>query len=186
MSIDNTRFDGSMAPPSWVRALFGIVLILGGMVVVGDAALASFVSADVIGVVTMIGGAFEVVHALWTKGWEDLVWQVLLGTLYIAFGLVLVVQPNMDDLLLTYVLGLLLVTSGVVRILLSFYHWREFGWMIFLSGAFGVLAGLVILTGFPKAGLWVLVLLLGIDLLCHGATWLSYAWFPFARPSSSR
>jgi uncharacterized membrane protein HdeD (DUF308 family) len=46
------------------------------------------------------------------------------------------------------------------------------------SGLFGVLAGLVILTGFPMTGLWVLGLLLGIDLLSHGIGWLTLAWRP--------
>ncbi|EIG62723.1 hypothetical protein ABIB85_000276 [Bradyrhizobium sp. JR1.5] len=40
--------------------------------------------------------------------------------------------------------------------------------------------GLIILTGFPLTGLWVLGLLLGIDLLSHGIGWLSLAWRPAA------
>jgi uncharacterized membrane protein HdeD (DUF308 family) len=50
-----------------------------------------------------------------------------------------------------------------------------------LSGLFGVLAGLVILTGFPMTGLWVLGFLLGVDLISHGVGWLTYAWQPTAR-----
>ena len=68
--------------------------------------------------------------------------------------------------------------SGIVRVMLSFRHWREAGWLMLLSGAFGVAAGLIILTGFPKTTLWVLGLVLGIDLISHGAAWLAYAWLP--------
>jgi uncharacterized membrane protein HdeD (DUF308 family) len=50
-----------------------------------------------------------------------------------------------------------------------------------LSGVFGILAGLIIVTGFPMSGLWVLGLLLGIDLIAHGAAWLTYAWLPAMR-----
>lgn len=49
------------------------------------------------------------------------------------------------------------------------------------SGAFGILAGLVILTGFPMTGLWVLGFVLGVDLISHGIAWLSHAWRPAAR-----
>jgi uncharacterized membrane protein HdeD (DUF308 family) len=84
-------------------------------------------------------------------------------------------------LILTYVLGLLFLASGVVRILLGFSHWKEAGWVMLLSGAFGVLAGLVILTGFPKTGLWVLGFMLGVDLIFHGVAWLTYAWQPRVR-----
>jgi len=94
---------------------------------------------------------------------------------------VLVGQPVASALILTYVLGLLLLISGIVRILLGISHWREAGWIMLLSGAFGVLAGLVILTGFPATGLWVLGFLLGIDLISHGIGWLAYAWRPTTR-----
>lgn len=47
-----------------------------------------------------------------------------------------------------------------------------------LSGAFGACAGLVILAEFPKTGLWLLALLLGIDFLAHGVAWLRFAFFP--------
>ena len=92
-----------------------------------------------------------------------------------------VTQPIASALILTYVLGLLLLISGIVRILLGVSHWKNAGWIMLLSGAFGVLAGLVILTGFPMTGLWVLGLLLGVDLMSHGIAWLTYAWQPAAK-----
>ena len=111
---------------------------------------------------------------------------MLLGVLYIAFGVVLVGQPVASALILTYVLGLLLLISGFVRILIGISHWREAGWIMLLSGVFGVLAGLVILTGFPMTGLWVLGFLLGVDLISHGIGWLAYAWLPTAERPAAR
>jgi uncharacterized membrane protein HdeD (DUF308 family) len=84
-------------------------------------------------------------------------------------------------LIITYALGLLLLVSGFVRILLGFSHWRDAGWIMLLSGVFGILAGLIILTGFPSTGLWVLGFVLGVDLISHGIAWLTYAWRPAAR-----
>ena len=81
-------------------------------------------------------------------------------------------------LILTYALGLMLAISGLVRAFLSVTHWQEAGWLMLLSGVFGILAGVVIITGFPMSGLWVLGLLLGIDLISHGVAWLTYAWLP--------
>jgi uncharacterized membrane protein HdeD (DUF308 family) len=151
-------------------------LILVGLTVVADVTLATVVSAVVIGVLAIIGGAFEVIHAFWTRGWGGFGWQILLGVLYVVLGIVLVSQPVVGALRLTYALGLLFLVSGVVRIILAIAHWHEIGWIMLLSGAFGVLAGLVILTGFPLTALWVLGLLLGIDLISHGWAWLTYAW----------
>ncbi|HZC96148.1 MAG TPA: HdeD family acid-resistance protein [Bradyrhizobium sp.] len=169
------------APPFWVCVLLGVVMILAGLLVLGDVVLFTVISTIFIGWMAVFTGAFEVIHAFWTKGWGGFVWQVFLGILYIAFGAVLVSQPVTSALILTYILGLFFLISGVVRILLGITHWREAGWIMLLSGLFGVLAGVVILTGFPMTGLWVLGLLLGIDLISHGLAWLTYAWSPSAR-----
>jgi uncharacterized membrane protein HdeD (DUF308 family) len=170
--------DNLSTPPFWVCVLLGIVMIVAGVLVLGDVALVTAISTIFIGWISIAAGAFEVIHAFWTKGWGGFIWQVLLGILYIAFGVVLVSQPVASALILTYVLGLLLLISGIVRILLGVSHWKDGGWIMLLSGVFGVLAGLVILTGFPMTGLWVLGFVLGIDLLSHGIAWLTYAWRP--------
>ena len=173
------------APPFWICVLLGIAMILAGFLVLGDVMLVTVISTMFIGWVAIFTGAFEIVHAFWTKGWGGFLWQVLLGILYVAFGAVLVSQPVVSALILTYVLGLALLISGAVRIMLGITHWREAGWIMLLSGVFGVLAGLVILTGFPMTGLWVLGFLLGVDLISHGIGWLAYAWLPTARTASS-
>jgi len=172
------------APPFWISVLLGVVMIAAGILVLGDIMLVTLISTIFIGWVSIFTGGFEVVHAFWTKGWGGFVWQILLGILYIAFGAVLISQPVVSALILTYMLGLVLVVSGVVRILLGVTHWRNAGWILMLSGVFGVLAGAVILTGFPASGLWVLGLLLGVDLISHGVGWLAYAWRPAATAAS--
>jgi uncharacterized membrane protein HdeD (DUF308 family) len=185
-TIDNSsplRTGSLSAPPFWVCVLLGIVMILAGILVLGDVVLVTVISTIFIGWISIAAGAFEIIHAFWTKGWGGFAWQILLGVLYVAFGVVLVSQPVASALILTYVLGLMLLMSGIIRILLGFNHWKDAGWIILLSGAFGVLAGLVILTGFPMTGLWVLGFLLGIDLISHGIAWLTYAWQPAARPT---
>lgn len=100
-------------PPTWVRVALGVALIVAGIVVLGDIAIATLISTLFIGAVAIIVGAFEVVHAFWTKGWGGFLWQILLGVLYVAFGVVLISQPLAGALVLTLVLGLLLLISGV-------------------------------------------------------------------------
>ncbi|MEH2499425.1 uncharacterized membrane protein HdeD (DUF308 family) [Bradyrhizobium sp. AZCC 1678] len=173
------------APPFWICVLLGLVMIGAGILVLGDIMLVTLISTVFIGWVAIIAGAFEVIHAFWTKGWGGFAWQVLLGILYMAFGIVLVGQPVASALILTYILGMVLLISGFVRILLGISHWRQAGWIMLLSGIFGVLAGLVILTGFPMTGLWVLGFVLGVDLISHGIGWLAYAWLPTTRTASS-
>jgi len=171
-----SRIETLHPPPLWVCALLGIVMIAAGILALSDVVFATIISVKLIGLAAIAAGAFEVLHAFWTKGWGGLLWQLLLGALYLAFGLVLLTQPASGALILTYFLGALLFASGIIRCVLSFAHWRQNGWMMLISGAFGVLAGVLILFGFPTISLWALGLLLGVDLLSHGVAWLLYAF----------
>jgi uncharacterized membrane protein HdeD (DUF308 family) len=189
----NAGGDPSGPPPS-VRVVLGGVMLLAGLVVLTDVAFASVVTPAFVGTAAILVGVFEIVYAFWARRWGGLSWQTLLGLLYIALGLMLAgvagsgvmeALTNMvarsgrtQDLLQTYTVGLLFILSGVVRILLSISHWREAGWPMMLSGAFGAAAGLVVLAEFPGMGLWLLALLLGIDFLAHGVAWLRFAFFP--------
>ena len=163
------------APPLWVCALLGVVMIAAGIFALSDVAFATIISVKLIGITAITAGAFEVAHAFWTKGWGGFLWQVLLGALYLAFGVILLIQPASGALILTYALGALLLASGIIRCLLSFAHWRQQGWMMLISGAFGLVAGALILFDFPAISLWGLGFLLGVDLLSHGVAWLLYA-----------
>lgn len=162
-------------PPLWVCALLGIVLIAAGVFALSDVVFATIVSVKLIGLTAIAAGAFEIIHAFWTKGWGGFLWQILLGALYFAFGLVLLIQPASGALILTYFLGALFFASGVIRCVLSFAHWRQNGWIMLISGVFATLAGVLILFGFPTISLWALGFLLGVDLISHGLAWLLYA-----------
>lgn len=169
------------SPPVWLCILLGIFMIVAGFLVLGDVVFFTLISTLFIGWMAIFTGAFEIIHAFWTKGWGGFTWQILLGILYVVFGFMLVSQPLTSALILTYVLGLVLLISGFVRILVGIGHWEQLGWIMLCSGLFGIAAGLIILTGFPATGMWVLGLLLGIDLLSHGIGWLTYAvWRPRA------
>jgi len=167
--------------PLWVCMLLGIVMIAAGILALSDVVFATLVSVKLVGLTVIAVGAFEILHAYWTKGWGGFLWQILLGAIYLGFGLVLLTQPASGALILTYFFGALLLASGIIRCVLSFAHWRQNGWMMLISGAFGLLAGLLILFGIPGISLWALGFLLGIDLLSHGLAWLLYAFQPLRR-----
>ena len=113
------KADSSSDPPTWVRVMLGTILVLAGVFILGDLGLAAVISTVFIGATAIAAGAFEIAHACWTKGWGGLVWHILLGVLYVVFGIVLVAEPLSGSLVLGYVLGLLLLFSGILRIMLA-------------------------------------------------------------------
>src|SRR5215468_7626967 len=81
------------APTTWVRILLGIILIVAGLVILGDMTLAAFISSRLIGAVAIAAGGFEIIYALWTKGSGGFIRQLVLGALYVTVGIVLWSQP---------------------------------------------------------------------------------------------
>ncbi len=136
--------------PTWLRVLLGIILIIAGVIVLGDVAWASLFSAFVIGIVAIVGGAFEVIHSFWTKGWGGFIWQIILGLLYIVAGVYIVTQPVAGLLALTWIIAIVFLAGGAVRIFVGFQHWSEGGWLLLISGVFGIIAGIIILGGLAR------------------------------------
>ena len=116
-------------------------------------------------------------------GWKGFLLDLLIGALYIAAGYILLTNPLAATIKLTLLLGIIWLLSGVLRIGLSTVLWREAGWLLLLSGIIGVFAGGVIISEWPQSGLWVLGLVLGVDLIFHGAAWVAYSFSLPARGS---
>lgn len=160
----------------WLYLLLGIVLIIAGVCVLGDVAVASVVSAMFIGWAIVIAGVLEIVHAFSARGWKGFLLDLLVGALYIAGGFMLLSNPLAATVSLTLLIGAIWIVSGLFRMLLAGAIWREGGFGLLLSGILAVLAGALILAQWPSSALWVLGLLLGIDLIVHGAAWIAYAF----------
>lgn len=171
------------APPIWLRVLLGIVLIVGGIFVLGNIATATLISTFLIGCAAVVVGVFEIVHAFWTKGWGGFLWQILLGAFYALIGLLIINRPIAGALALTLALSIVFIASGIARVVLGIKRRQTMGWVMILSGVLGVIAGLIVLTGWPVSGIWVLGLLLGVDLISSGIAWLMYASVPAERPA---
>jgi len=55
----------------------------------------------------------------------------------------------------------------------------------FLSGAIGILSGIVIMAQWPSSMLWALGLFLGVDLVLLEMAWVAYSFFVLSGAESS-
>jgi uncharacterized membrane protein HdeD (DUF308 family) len=156
----------------WIVAL-GVVYLLAGFIALGSVVMATAASVLIVGVMMIIAGVAEVFSAFQVKGWGKFLLWVLLGVLYIIAGFVTFENPLLAAALLTLILGVSLVASGIMRIILAFGMKQETPWIwILLSGVITVLLGLLILAHWPVSSLYILGLFLGIDLIIAGAGWI--------------
>jgi uncharacterized membrane protein HdeD (DUF308 family) len=99
---------------------------------------------------------------------------LLLGALYIVAGVVTFENPLLAAAVLTLILGVALVASGIMRIILAFSMKAATHWiLVALSSAITLLLGLVILAHWPVSSVFILGLFLGIDLILAGVGWIS-------------
>src|SRR5580704_14440564 len=160
------------AKRGWIIAL-GIIYVIAGLIALGSVVVATVVSVFVVGIMMLIAGVAEVIHAFQVKSWGKFLFWVLLGGLYIVAGIVTFENPLLAAALLTLILGVSLVASGIMRIILAFSMKQETPWIwILLSGVITLLLGLLILAHWPVSSLYILGLFLGIDLIMAGAGWI--------------
>jgi uncharacterized membrane protein HdeD (DUF308 family) len=168
-----TQLQPLRARWGWIVAL-GVVFVIAGLVAIASVVTATVVSVFVVGIMMLIAGVAELIHAFQVRSWGKAILWILLGLLYIVAGFVTFENPILAAAVLTLVLGIALVISGVVRGVLAFNMRPEVGWGgVLVSALVTLLLGVIILAHWPFSALYVLGLFLGIDLLLAGAGWIA-------------
>ena len=156
----------------WIVAL-GVIYSVAGLIALGSVLTATVASVFIVGIMMLIAGIAEVINAFQVKMWGKFLFWVLLGVLYIVAGFVTFENPLLAAALLTLLLACALIVSGIMRIILGFSMKRGMPWIwVVLSGVVTLLLGLIILNHWPVSSLYILGLLLGIDLVFAGASWI--------------
>ncbi|WP_454689887.1 HdeD family acid-resistance protein [Achromobacter aloeverae] len=173
-----TAFDlgGAIAPLrakwGWIVGL-GVIFLVTGFIALGSVVMATVASVYMVGIMMLISGVAEVIHAFQIKSWSKCLLWALLGVLYIVAGFVTFQNPLLAATLFTLVLGAVLVVSGIMRIVLAvnMQSAAPRGWII-LSGCITLILGLLILSHWPTSSLYILGTLLAIDLIFAGIGWI--------------
>ena len=165
-----------LADKWWQFALLGVGLLLIGFYVLSHLTAATIATAIFFGAALLVGGGIQIWQAFSTRQWGGFLFNLLLGVLYAICGGVLIVNPLAASYALTLVFASVLIASGIMRFMLAWRYWQVLGWMLVLSGAVAILAGTIVLSGWPASGLWVLGLILGIDIVMYGVWWLAFAF----------
>jgi uncharacterized membrane protein HdeD (DUF308 family) len=180
-SASNARLGIGGSP--WGAIWLGGVLIFAGLFVLGDAVAAKTASTILFGLALLAAGSFEIVHAFWVPHWGAFFLRLLLGLFYVISGAMLTAYPIASSSGLTIAFAAALIASGVVRLCLASEYWQRHGAWLLSSGLVGILAGCIVLLNWPIAGVWALGLVVGIDLLLHGAWWIMFGLSLRQRPA---
>ena len=152
----------------WLLAL-GILMIVLGVFAIGAPQVATVAVQFALGWILVIAGIAEGIHAFMAQAWRGFLLELLSAILYLAVGVLLLVNPVGGALALTIVLAVFLIVEGIFKIMMALRvrDHRGWGWLL-ASGILSVILGLLIWAEWPASGLWVIGLLVGIQLLFTG------------------
>jgi uncharacterized membrane protein HdeD (DUF308 family) len=153
----------------------GVVQIIVGILCWIDVVAASIAATVIIGALLLIGGVVQVVHAFAVRGWSGFLLHVLMGIFYVVGGLLLMDEPIRGSLIITIVISVLLIVSGVARLVMAATHRHMPGlWLVILSGIVSLVVGVMLYATLPWSSLWVLGTLIAIELVFHGIGWIQF------------
>lgn len=155
--------------------ILGILQIIVGVLCWIDVVAASIAATVVIGALLLLGGMFQVIQAFTVRGWSGFLLHVLMGIFYVVGGLLLMDEPIRGSLIITIVISVLLIVSGVARLVMAATHRHMPGlWLVVLSGVVSFIVGVLLYASLPWSSLWVLGTLIAIELVFHGIAWVQF------------
>ena len=162
----------------WCFLLLGILLVIAGTVAIAYPWFTSIGVVVLLGGLLIFSGVATIISAFWAGKWSAFLVQVLVGLLYLVAGYVITDAPLTSVAMLTLMLAGFLVVGGGFRIVASLvYQFPQWGWSL-LNGVITMILGLIIFRSFrqlpeePSGVFWIIGLLVGIELLFSGWTWI--------------
>ncbi len=163
--------DTAVRSASTLSILWGALLIVLGIMAIGEPFLAAVAVSVVVGWVIVVAGVVHLLLAFHAHGAGSAIWRVLVGLAYLCFGGYTLFHPLISVASLTLVLATLFVIEGVLNLVL-YARMRPLhgsGWVL-LDGVVTILVGLLIYLQWPSSSAWAIGTLVGVSLLMSGAT----------------
>ncbi len=159
----------------WFLAL-GIVLIIVGFAAIVFPFVSTIAAKIMLGWLFLIGGVFMVVHAFSSQAWQGFLWSLLIGILYLIAGGYLAFFPLTGLLTLALLLIILFAAEGIFETIMAFRVRPHEGWgFMLLSGIAALAVAFLIAIDLPGSATWALGLLVGINLLFSGWSYVFLA-----------
>ncbi|HEX7965452.1 MAG TPA: DUF308 domain-containing protein [Gammaproteobacteria bacterium] len=172
MRTDNTPIEG-IVNATWISVGAALVLIMLGAV----AALLPLAVGIAMGIlivwIVLFSGLAHLVHAWDARGHALFRWRLLVGMMYMAAAVYLILRPTYDLRALTLFIGGMFAVEAVL--LLAGAYWmrrrKGSGWMA-LDAALTLLLAACILVMWPWTSPWMLGVLMGLDVIASGLVFL--------------
>jgi len=165
----------------------GVAMILVGLVAIITPAVSGVFFSVLIACVLIFSGFKHLIFAVDTQSAEispsgikthraRMWWEIVVGFLYLAFGIYILVHPVAALITLTLALGFYLLLEAVLEFVLSytFQGMKGAGWLLF-HGIITIILSAIVFRTFPRSAVWVIGTVVGISIFFGGVARVALA-----------
>ena len=151
-----------------------VLMILAGILAIAVPQVAGLTVSLLVGWLLLFSGAAHLVFAWYARGAGGILWELLLGILYLFIGGYVLTRPLAGLATLTLALAIYLFFEGVLELVLSFRlrPLPGWGWLLF-DGIITLILAVMIWRTWPSSSEWVIGTLVGISMLFSGISRLT-------------
>lgn len=156
---------------STASILWGVLLIVFGVLAVGSPFLAAVAVNAMIAWLIVLAGAVHLMLAFRVHTAGSILWKLLVGLAYICFGLYVILHPVLGVESLTLILASLFLIAGVLDIVL-YVTMRAIpgsSWLL-VDGVVTLALGVMIYMQWPSSAAWAIGTLVGVSMIFSGVS----------------
>jgi uncharacterized membrane protein HdeD (DUF308 family) len=155
-------------------AMAVVFIILGALAII-EPGIGSLAVTFLVGWLLIFGGFAHLIAAFSGGGAGRVIWQVLIGLVYIPGGFYFVAHPLMAVVSLTLLLAAILLVESVAEVVAYFRTRGEpgSGWLLVNALTTLLLSGLIWVQ-WPSSSVWAIGILVGVNLLMTGISRLMF------------
>jgi uncharacterized membrane protein HdeD (DUF308 family) len=157
----------------WLMVLVGVLSVVAGVIVIFKPGDSLATLAVIIGIFLLVDGIIELAHSF-MHGTRNRGLVALFGVITAIVGVLLIRHPIAGVAAVALLIGLWLITVGVIRFVLAFDEPEHRVWQV-IVGLVEILAGIVIVST-PEIGFATLAVLVGIGFILNGCALTALGW----------
>jgi uncharacterized membrane protein HdeD (DUF308 family) len=155
-------------PTGW-SIFLGILLVLAGLLAIAAPFMAGIAASIFFGWLILIAGVAHLIYAWAERGAGKILWQILVGVVYLIAAFYMLTHPVRGVVAMTLVLALYIAVQGIFELVI-YTRWRRLpgtSWFL-IDGIVSLLLAGLIFFHWPSSSAWAVGTLVGISLLMSG------------------
>jgi uncharacterized membrane protein HdeD (DUF308 family) len=171
MSVTSTSIPAILKKSVGWSIVLSVLMIVAGLLAILIPPVAGIAATIFFGWLLVFSGTMHLVFAWHTRATGGILWELLLGIVYIGVGIYLLLNPIAGLVSLTLALAIYLFLEGLLELILSYWirSVPGSGWLLF-DGIVTLILAVLIWRAWPASTAWAIGLLVGISMLFSGVS----------------